>query len=355
VLASTASPVRDLAVARVAGGGCVIASVQQDGEVRVRASTVDEDDAIAWRDVVRRNAGGRAQTLAMSTDGKWVVVGRADGHVVTLDAADGRVVQDLAAHREGVNVVRLTPDGRTLVTGGSDDVARLWHWRGDSGGGGWEAAAEMPCGGDVIGAAIRPDGGSVAMSARPWRLLFWELPSGRSLGKVDAPAMPWRLAYSPDGRRITAGSWERSVQIWEVSATTTPTAPARLGAMLRGHTQLVLNEAFDASGELLARVSQDGSLRVWDLAGLGEGDVGAAPQADRRRCLVSLEAGAGDSLAVGFLPPRPGAGLSVAVGYFDGTVRIWELGYFDRHLQGQVAYQRELRSGAAAWPARGPK
>jgi hypothetical protein len=94
---------------------------------------------------------------------------------------------------------------------------------------------------------------------------------------------------------------------------------------------------------------------MWDLSNLPSPDLAATPPADRRRCLVSLDAGAGDSLAVAFLPSRSGGGNSVAAGYLDGTVRTWDLGYFNRHLEGQAVYQRELRSGALPWPSRGPK
>jgi WD40 repeat protein len=158
--------------------------------------------------------------------------------------------------------------------------------------------------------------------------------------------MPWRLAWSPDSRRIAVGSWDRSVKVWEVSPTSPP--PARLAAELLGHAQLVLNEAFDPSGELLASVSNDGSLRIWDLSGLANTN-GDLPHADRRRCLVTLEANAGDSLSVAFVPSVSGSsGTSTAVGYYDGTIRIWDLGYFDRHLKGQLDYQRGLRGAASS-------
>jgi WD40 repeat protein/serine/threonine protein kinase len=354
VLPSTLSPVRDLAVVRTASTR-VIASVQQDGEVRVRTGAADDPGSAAWREVLRHNVGNRAQTLAITSDATRLVIGRADGHVITLDLGDGRVLQDLPAHGEGVNSVRLTKDGQTLVTGSSDDTARLWRWRAEANR--WEPAATMPCAGDVIGAAISPDGRSVVTSARPGDLLFWNMSDGRPLGQVSVSAMPWRLAYSPDGRRLAAGSWDRSVQIWDVSAAPQQqqSPPARLAATLLGHTQLVLNEAFDESGELLATVSQDGTLRMWDLADLPSADPAVTPPADRRRCLVSFDAGAGDSLAVAFLPARSPGAYSVAVGYLDGTVRFWDLGYFNRHLEGQAAYQRGLRSGATPWPARGPR
>jgi hypothetical protein len=67
---------------------------------------------------------------------------------------------------------------------------------------------------------------------------------------------------------------------------------------------------------------------------------------DRRRCLVALDSSAGDSLSVAWMPGLPDGGNAVAVGYIDGTVRIWDLNYFDRHIAGQLEYQSSLRAGA---------
>jgi WD40 repeat protein len=342
LLPSTASPVRDLRALR-SGEQLLIASVQFDGEVRIRARSREGQ----WHDTLRVNVGDRAQTLALSADASQLVVGRADGHIVTLDARTGRVVQDVAAHADAVNAVRLTHDGMTLVSGGSDDVVRVWRRRADGAdGAGWDAGAVLPCGGNVINVAVSPDGNTVAATARPGNLHFWDLPTAQARGQVSLAKMPWRLAWSPDGRRIAVGSWDRSVKVFDISPTSQP--PARLAAELLGHAQLVLNEAFDQSGELLASVSNDGSLRIWDLSGLANAN-GDLQYADRRRCLVTLEANAGDSLSVAFVPSLPGSsGTSTAVGYYDGTIRVWDLGYFDRHLKGQLDYQRGLRRAASS-------
>jgi WD40 repeat protein len=113
----------------------------------------------------------------------------------------------------------------------------------------------------------------------------------------------------------------------------------------------VLNEAFDESGSLLASVSNDGSLRIWDLSAPARGSDDTE-HADRRRCLISLEAAAGDSLSVAFLPREASSNrkLEAAVGYMDGTVRVWDLEYFDRHLDGQADFQKGLRRASSTRP-----
>ncbi len=345
VMPSTASPVRDIA-ARTVGQECVMASVQNDGEIRVRVRT--NDSAAVWRETLRCNAGGRAQTLALTGDAKQMVIGRVDGHLVTLDMSDGRMIQDLAAHQDAVNVVRLTPDGAQLISGSSDNSIKIWNRAGD----GWAFATAMQCGGNVISAAVQAGGHFLATTARPSYVQFWELPGGRPLGKMDMAGVPWRLAFSPDGKRLAAGFWDRSVRVLDMTPGRPHAAPgqeARLVSVLSGHSQLVLNEAFDASGELLASVSNDGSLRIWDLAGAGDDVVGSG--LDRRRCLITLDGGAGDSLAVAFVPGLPGSGMSAAVGYYDGSVRVWDLEYFDRHVRGQLDYQSGLRRSGSTAPS----
>ena len=348
VIDATASPVRDLAVARTRDG-CLLASVQSDGEVVVRALRATRalrplraPRRVASEEQMRINVGIGAQTLAMTEDGARLVVGRSDGRVITLSTPDGAILQDLAAHDDAVTVVRVTRDGRTLVSGGADDVARVWRWNERARG--WEPGPILRCTGDVSGAAIRPDDRAVATIARPGRIQLWQLDNGNLIADAMAPGTPWRAVYSPDGSRLAVGTWDATVQVW--SAPDAP-APPRLSLNLPGHTQLVMNQAFHESGELLASVSNDASLRLWDLSD-GSADVPTTTHDDHRRRLLVLERGGPDTLCVTFLPADVVGGNSVAVGYGDGTIRIWDLEYFDRHVNGQVEHQRLLRKRAPA-------
>lgn len=67
------------------------------------------------------------------------------------------------------------------------------------------------------------------------------------------------LAYSPDGTRLVAGSWDGLVRLWDVET--------RLDlATLAGHGSSVTGIAFSPDGARVASCSVDGTVRLWDLA-----------------------------------------------------------------------------------------
>ena len=118
-------------------------------------------------------------------------------------------------------------------------------------------------------------------------------------------------------------------------------------ARLIGHSQLVSAETFNADSTLVASTSADGLVKIWDISSVADAasaPSGAAIESQPRHCLATLAAahGAGEALIVTFLP-EPFEN-SLAVGYRDGSVRIWDLKHFDRHIAGQREYQMKLRA-----------
>ena len=418
VVAAEPLAVRDVAVALGADGECALAVADVEGTLVVRSAPAGSAaDPARWRTRLRVRVGGRPRSVVLTPDAATAVVAREDGHLVTVRVADGQVTGDVAAHPGSINALRVSPDGGTLVSAGADGSARIWHRRDGVGGrrGGseaapaWEPGPALPCGGEVVGVAIAPAGDVVATSSRPASLRLWSLRDGMPrdgtpqegalLADAVDPKTPWKLAFAPDGRRLAAGAWDRSIWLWQMPdpralrVPGTPTDAARLphpANRLAGHVQLATAEAFDPGGGVLASVSNDGTLRLWDVADVptdaadrpGTGRSGTDPSAaggvdassgsgadaaqtspiDRRRCLAMFDAQAGEAYAVAFLPGESGQratgqGVSprlssrdlgpIVVGYADGTVRLWSGRRFDRYLDGQADYQRRLRLGAS--------
>jgi WD40 repeat protein len=74
--------------------------------------------------------------LAWTSDGKQIVSGGLDGSAKLWDATAGTLVKEFKAynekdfpkgHREAVFCVALSPDGKTLATGSSDHLVKLWN------------------------------------------------------------------------------------------------------------------------------------------------------------------------------------------------------------------------------------
>ncbi|MDB5294373.1 MAG: DNA-binding protein, partial [Phycisphaerales bacterium] len=287
-----------------------------------------------WEAALSRKVAAGLNGVAASADGRTLVACGPGGTVVQLDPSDAAAVRRLRGHPGTVTLVRLGEDGGTLVSAGTDPDVRVWA-RGAGGSGEWRVVRTLRNGGETLGAAIAPDGKRLVTTSRPDRLRVWSLADGQCVRDARLDWTPWAAALSPDGRRLAVGTWGRSLSMWDLSdfsagGTCRP-------AVLEGHAQMPVADAFDPSGRLLASASPDGPVRVWDAAA-------AADASPPGRLLATLDARAGAVTRVAFVPAGDDGGNTVAGGYADGTVRLWDLHSADRAVANQEAYQRSLRA-----------
>jgi WD40 repeat protein len=69
----------------------------------------------------------------------------------------------------------------------------------------------------------------------------------------------WNAAFSPDGRMLASVSDDETVRLWDVRT------HEQLGEPLRGHTGSVFSVAFSPDGRVLASASADKTVRLWDV------------------------------------------------------------------------------------------
>ena len=110
-----------------------------------------------------------------------------------------------------VNSVAISPDGRTLLTGGDDDLARLWDAAN-----GMELRRFAGHSGGVISVAFSPDGRFVLTGSWDNTARLWDAATGKELRRFEGHSQEVNsVAFSPDGRRVLTGSGDNTARLWD--------------------------------------------------------------------------------------------------------------------------------------------
>jgi WD40 repeat protein len=221
-------------------------------------------------------------------------------------------------------------------------MIKLWHRRTDGGNTSWEPGPTQQRDNEVLGLAMSADGKYFVATERHRSFGLWSIPDLRLIRLIDTKLAVWKPALSPDGRWISIGLWHRAIQMWSGPTSESDASGVHLATTLIGHTQLISAESFNADTTLLATTAPDGMVKIWDVAALARPDHDKPD--DSRRCLATLLAHADEGYVTAFLPPPLQHHL--AVGYRDGSVRVWDLRHYDQHIEGQRDYQLRLRAAA---------
>lgn len=135
------------------------------------------------------------QTLSFSPDGKFIAAGGADDSIYIWDVSSGAIKKMLKGHKSSVESIAYSPDGRTIVSGSRDRSIIIWNLetaqpsktigfvkkrRGEPDTGMSHTAA-------VNAIAISPDGRTMSSGGADRSLIVWDL-SGAADSKVTTNA-----------------------------------------------------------------------------------------------------------------------------------------------------------------------
>ncbi len=208
-----------------------------------------------------------------------------------------------------LSAVAVTPDGRTLVTGGADGGVALWDVTDPAGP---RARGSRLTTGDqpVERLVVDPAGGVLASSsdlggARLWDLTDPDVPGTALTAEAGGLEV---MAFRADGTVLATAVSDGSVLLWDVSD---PARPRRLGPPLVGHEGRVFGMSFGPGG-VLSTAGHDGTVQRWDVT-----------DPDQPRLVsAALLDDAGSVYAAAFTPD----GNTLATTGPDSTIVLWDVG-----------------------------
>jgi WD40 repeat protein len=234
---------------------------------------------------------GGAYFAEFTKDGRSVISGGADNMARLWDPVGGKLLFELRGHTNGVTGADIAPDGTRICTISTyDHTARVW----DLGSGTclFEIKQDR-----LDSAEISPDGKYILTSSNLDELSIWDAASGRFVRRVGEG---WReissARFSPDGGRVVVV--DRDPAVCDV-------ATGKKLFTLDGHTQQVRDVGYSPDGQWLVTASEDRTARIWRAAN----GKSAAVLPHEREVVFAL-----------FSP----GGRWVVTGDADRVVRVWD-------------------------------
>ncbi|MFH8679970.1 WD40 repeat domain-containing protein [Streptomyces lydicus] len=253
-----------------------------------------------------RGHDGAVRSLSWTPDDALLASGAEDGTVGIWDTATGERLATPQRNRRWVNAVAWAPDGRRLAAAGGDRRLVVTDRYGRP----VTRPLTSPYG-VFLSLAWSPDGAALAATARGSDLTVWDTADWTVRARPAAgPGSVWTVCWWPGG--LATGNAAGRVHLWDPRT-------LRLRATIDGHGGAVARVTASHDGAVLATLSHDQTVAVWD-ARTGR------PQWRRADAYPGW---------TGCLEASPTAGLLAGTDADGQEVRLWPLAPADGAAPGE--------------------
>ncbi|KAJ3124366.1 hypothetical protein HK098_001190 [Nowakowskiella sp. JEL0407] len=192
------------------------------------------------------------RSMAISSDGKYIVSGSCDDTVKIWDFETGEELKTLVGHTHWVNAVAISHDGKYVVSGSEDKSIKIWSVDTD------DSKIIKGHQHDVTTIAISHDEKYVVSGSKDKTVRVWSMETGRELKTlVGHEHFVTAVAISKNGD-IVSGSEDKTVRVWDL-------ADNKEARVLFGHTRDVISVGFSADEKYILSNDFNRNKIVWEL------------------------------------------------------------------------------------------
>jgi WD40 repeat protein len=260
---------RDRATLRGHPGGIQALALTADG---LTLGSTSHDSFVKLWDVEIGRAINTIKTdyrvwcLAFSPDGRTLVTG-GTGPLKIWDVATGseEATLTIPLAKPDKNTVfcsslAMTSDGKTLCTGHGDRTIRVWDLPSR------KLQSTFGTGNSLVESLVfAPGNKTLACILFDQSVAFWDVTTGQQRARIDrALADAWTLAFSPDGMTVAVGGGDGKIRLWDMA---TGTSRARFPAHAPSRVYAL---AFTPDGKMLVSGSgvelKRSEVKLWDVS-----------------------------------------------------------------------------------------
>ena len=277
--------------------------------------------------------------VEFSPDDRWLVSGGIEQTIRIWDVDTGKCLNSLSGHQSSILSVILSPDGQHIASGSQEGVIKIWHLPSGKCERTWLGHLDR-----TWALAFSNDGQLLySGSYQDSTVRIWNIQQGHCVKTLSGYTNSvWALKFIQDGKVLVSSSHDQTIRLWDVaqaaclqtlehsvpvldfSVSPDETHLASSGGLsgydfslwsvsttkllkhFSGHTRLVNAVDFHPSGDYVATVAEDRTLRFWDLS--------------NGKCLKTLKAHDELIWSVTFSHK----GHLVATSSYDHTAKLWD-------------------------------
>ncbi len=217
----------------------------------------------SWQNMqLVRTLQGHSQAvgaIAISADGQTLISGSDDGMLNVWELKTGKLVNTLTRDVGMISSLAISPNGETLLSGSSPSLGSIKQWNLRTG----KLVRTLHQEEDwvVSNLAISPDGKTGASATQKMfqfnsETTFWDLQTGKVIGKLENPTPTTSLVFSPNGEILALGGDDGTIKLWDW----------RKSELLHTleHSKAIKAIAFSRDGQTLVSESLDETVKVWN-------------------------------------------------------------------------------------------